>query len=159
MVGEAPLTSLFSAETIAQLRLSQTNANAQAYIDNNNPFVIRQFRDAPGGYIRGIELNYQQNLTFLPWYFQNLGIQANYTHLESELNYILTPQPLVTGVGPFTGASPDAALGREVRLRGRALRIIGVRSAREGEQGGTAYVPLEAQHDAFLPTPRPRAPD
>jgi iron complex outermembrane receptor protein len=55
------------------------------------PFAIRQFRDAPGGYIRGVELNYQQNLTFLPWYFENLGIQANYTHLESELNYILTP--------------------------------------------------------------------
>ncbi len=59
----------------------------------------------------------------------------------------------------LTGRSPDASLGMEVRLRGRALTIVGVRSPREGEQGGTAYVPLEAQHDAFLPTPRPRAPD
>jgi putative ABC transport system permease protein len=59
----------------------------------------------------------------------------------------------------LTGGSPESALGRVVRLRGRALSIIGVRAAREGEQGGTAYVPLEAQHDALIPTPRPRAPD
>lgn len=118
VVGEAPLTSLFSAETIAQLRASQTNANALAYIDANNPFVIRQFRDAPGGYIRGIEVNYQQNFTFLPGFLKNFGIQANYTYLESELSYIVDPgapasgatpaKPQILAPGPFTGASPQA---------------------------------------------------
>ena len=123
LVGDGTLSSILDTAGIAELRAefeaivadttqtAATRQNAQNqvdYINGNNPFAIRQFRDAPGGYIRGVELNYQQNLTFLPWYFQNLGVQANYTHLESELNYILTPQPLVTGVGPFTGASPDA---------------------------------------------------
>ncbi|NBW08481.1 MAG: TonB-dependent receptor [Caulobacteraceae bacterium] len=123
LVGDGTLTSILDTAAIAELRAefeaivndtTQTAAarqNAQNqvdYINANRTFAIRQYRDAPGGYIRGIELNYQQNLTFLPWYFENLGVQANYTHLESELNYILTPQPLVTGVGPFTGASPDA---------------------------------------------------
>ena len=123
LVGDGTLSSIMDPTAIAELRAefeaiiadpATTAANrvlAQNqvdYINADKPFAIRQFRDAPGGYIRGIELNYQQNLTFLPWYFENLGVQANYTHLESELNYILTPQPLVTGVGPFTGASPDA---------------------------------------------------
>jgi len=123
LVGDGTLTSILDAEAIAELRAefeaivtdtTQTAAarqNAQNqvdYINADRSFGIRQFRDAPGGYIRGVEVSYQQNLTFLPWYFTNLGVQANYTHLESELNYILTPQPLVTGVGPFTGASPDA---------------------------------------------------
>lgn len=123
LVGDGTLSSIMDATAISELRAefeaivadpATTAANrvlAQNqvdYINADKPFAIRQFRDAPGGYIRGIELNYQQNLTFLPWYFENLGVQANYTHLESELNYILTPQPLVTGVGPFTGASPDA---------------------------------------------------
>ena len=123
LVGDGTLSSILDTAGIAELRAefeaivadttqtAATRQNAQNqvdYINANNTFAIRQFRDAPGGYIRGIELNYQQNLTFLPWYLKNLGIQANYTHLESELNYILTPQPLVTGVGPFTGASPDA---------------------------------------------------
>ncbi|WP_395650782.1 TonB-dependent receptor domain-containing protein [Brevundimonas sp.] len=123
LVGDGTLSSILDSTAIAELRAefeaivndttqtAATRASAQNqvnYINNNNSFAIRQFRDAPGGYIRGVEVNYQQNLTFLPWYFENLGIQANYTHLESELTYILTPQPLVTGVGPFTGASPDA---------------------------------------------------
>ncbi|AQR61917.1 TonB-dependent receptor [Brevundimonas sp. LM2] len=123
LVGEGTLSSILDSSAIAELRAEfealaadttlTAAARAQAqnqvdYINADKPFGIRQFRDAPGGYIRGVEVNYQQNLTFLPWYFENLGVQANYTHLESELNYILTPAPLVTGVGPFTGASPDA---------------------------------------------------
>ena len=108
IVSEGPLSSILDEDAIAQLRASQTNVNALAYIDAGNPFSIRQFRDAPGGYIRGIEVNFQQNLTFLPAPFDGFGIQANYTHLESELNYILTPQPLLVAPGPFTGASPDA---------------------------------------------------
>ncbi|KQY75417.1 TonB-dependent receptor [Brevundimonas sp. Root1423] len=108
IVSEGPLSSILDADAIAQLRASQTNVNALAYIDAGSPFAIRQFRDAPGGFIRGVEVNYQQNLTFLPAPFDNFGVQANYTHLESELNYILTPQPLLISPGPFTGASPDA---------------------------------------------------
>ncbi|HVL41066.1 MAG TPA: TonB-dependent receptor [Brevundimonas sp.] len=108
VVSEGPLSSILDADAIAQLRASQTNVNALAYIDAGNPFSIRQFRDAPGGYIRGVEISFQQNLTFLPAPFDGFGVQANYTHLESELNYILTPQPLLVAPGPFTGASPDA---------------------------------------------------
>ena len=114
LVTSASLSSFLDADAIAALRAAQTNPLAIAYIDNNNPFDVRQFGNAPGGYIRGIEFNYQQNLTFLPWYFKNLGVQFNATHLESELQYIVTPanarlgQAAVTAKGPFTGASPDA---------------------------------------------------
>ncbi|WP_291877919.1 TonB-dependent receptor [Caulobacter sp.] len=114
LVSSATLGSIMDADAIAALRAAQTNVQAQAYIDNNNPFDVRQFGNAPGGYIRGIEFNYQQNLTFLPWYFKNLGVQFNATHLESELEYIVNPAnarlgtPAVTAKGPFTGASPDA---------------------------------------------------
>ncbi len=114
LVSSASLNTLMDADAIAALRAAQTNVQAVAYIDNNNPFDVRQFGNAPGGYIRGIEFNYQQNLTFLPWYFKNLGVQFNATHLESELEYIVTPanarlnQAAVTAKGPFTGASPDA---------------------------------------------------
>jgi TonB-dependent receptor len=114
LVSSASLSSFLDADAIAALRAAQTNALAVSYIDNNNPFDVRQFGNAPGGYIRGIEFNYQQDLTFLPWYFKNLGVQFNATHLESELEYIVTPAnarlgtAAVTAKGPFTGASPDA---------------------------------------------------
>jgi TonB-dependent receptor len=114
----SPLSAFLTPEIIAQLRASQTNANALAYIDADNSFDVRQFRDAPGGYIRGIELNYQQNLTFLPGLLSNLGVLANYTHLKSKLSYIIDPgapatattaaRPRRVAPGPFTGASPDA---------------------------------------------------
>lgn len=114
LVSSTSLSSFLDADAIAALRAAQTNPLAIAYIDSNNPFDVRQFGNAPGGYIRGVEFNYQQNLTFLPWYFKNLGVQFNATHLESELEYIVTPanarlgQAAVTAKGPFTGASPDA---------------------------------------------------
>jgi iron complex outermembrane recepter protein len=83
-------------------------------------YGVRQFRDSPGGEIEGYEVSYQQNFTFLPGFLKNFGVQANYTHLNSELQYILDPgntlvtpttpaRPQVTGPGPFTGASPNSA--------------------------------------------------
>ncbi|MBC8026854.1 MAG: TonB-dependent receptor [Steroidobacteraceae bacterium] len=83
-------------------------------------YGVRQFRDSPGGEIEGYELSYQQNLTFLPGFLKNFGVQANFTHLTSELQYIVDPgntlltattplRPQVTSPGPFTGASPDSA--------------------------------------------------
>ena len=126
VVSSGPLSSILTPEGIDQLRATQIPASgppsasqlaALAYI-NNQPYDIRQFRDAPGGYIRGYELSYQQNLSFLPGWLDKFGVQANYTHLESELQYIIDPgalatattaaKPRVVAPGPFTGASPDA---------------------------------------------------
>jgi TonB-dependent receptor len=118
ITASAPLSSFLTADQIAQLRASQTNVAALAYIDTDQPFDVRQFRDAPGGHIRGVEVNYQQNLTFLPWFLKNFGVLANYTHISSSLNYIIDPgasatataaaRPQKVSPGPFTGASPDA---------------------------------------------------
>jgi iron complex outermembrane recepter protein len=79
-------------------------------------FGIRRFENSRGGDIKGYELSYQQDLTFLPGFLKNFGVQANFTHLSSELQYILDPgsavppvTPQVTTGGPFTGASPNSA--------------------------------------------------
>ena len=79
-------------------------------------FGIRRFENAPGGEIKGYELSFQQDLTFLPGFLKNFGVQANFTHLQSELQYILDPgssvpplSPQVTTGGPFIGASPNSA--------------------------------------------------
>jgi len=79
-------------------------------------YNVRQFQDAPGGRIDGYEISYQQNFTFLPSFWKNFGVQANYTHLKSNLTYILDPGSTVAPVapqvlvdGPFLGASPKSA--------------------------------------------------
>ncbi|URW74377.1 TonB-dependent receptor [Sphingomonas donggukensis] len=113
-----PLSNFADAATVAAITAQFTNANQIAYLNNNGPFTARQFQDAPGGYLRGIELSYQQNFTFLPWIFRNLGAQLNYTYIKSELNYILDPgtqsaagvqlTPQILGKAPFVGVSPQA---------------------------------------------------
>lgn len=114
----APLSNFADAETIAAIRAQFTNAQQLAYIDGNYDFQARQFADAPGGWLQGIEASFQMDFTFLPGFLQNFGAQINYTHIASELNYILDPgtrsatnpngTPQTTGKGPFVNVSPDA---------------------------------------------------
>ncbi|MFT4053452.1 MAG: TonB-dependent receptor [Novosphingobium sp.] len=118
VVAEGRLSEILTPEIIDQLRVSQVNPDAVAYIDADNVFNIRQYRDAPGGYINGIEVSYQQNFTFLPGFLKYFGIQANYTHIKTSLSYILDPgapasgtnpgRPRIVSKGPFLGASPDS---------------------------------------------------
>ena len=113
-----PLSNFADADTIAAIRAQFTNANQIAYLDSNYPFVARQYRDAPGGWLRGFEVSFQMDFTFLPGFLKNFGAQVNYTHIASELNYILdpgtqasstaAPTPQTLGKGPFLGVSPDA---------------------------------------------------
>ncbi|WP_240699819.1 TonB-dependent receptor [Sphingomonas naasensis] len=108
----APLSTFADAESIAAIRAQFTNAQQLAYIDGNYDFQARQFADAPGGWLQGIEASFQMDFTFLPGLFKNFGAQLNYTHIDSELNYILDPgsatAPRTIGKGPFIGVSPDA---------------------------------------------------
>ncbi len=108
----ARLSEFLDPAGVAAVRAGFTNAQQQAYIDNDNEFTARQFRDAPGGYLRGVELGFQMDFTFLPGFFQNFGTQLNYTHIKSQLKYILDPgngtNPQVTAKAPFLNVSPDA---------------------------------------------------
>ncbi|MFC4308766.1 TonB-dependent receptor [Steroidobacter flavus] len=114
IVSTQTLSSFLGQEVIDQLIAQQTNANAIAYLRADNPFDVRQFRSAPGGDIKGYELIYQQDLTFLPGLLSNLGVQANYTHIDSELMYVIDPgtpdgaRPQVVQPGPWLGASPGS---------------------------------------------------
>ncbi len=120
----APLSTFFDAEGLEALKLQFSAANTadtfrRAYIDGDYEATARQFRDAPGGTLKGWEFSYQQDLTFLPAPFNNMGVQFNATHIDSNLTYILDPgvksadgttytkQPIY-GDGPWLGASPDA---------------------------------------------------
>jgi iron complex outermembrane receptor protein len=112
VVFEAPLSQFLDAAGIAQVRAGFTNVNQLEYIDENNPFRARQFRDAPGGELSGFEISYQQDFTFLPGWGRNFGAQINFTKIDSELNYIVVPADTgvaqVTAKGPWLGASPKA---------------------------------------------------
>ncbi|WP_315388407.1 TonB-dependent receptor [uncultured Stenotrophomonas sp.] len=44
--------------------------------------------NTPGGELHGVEANYIQPFTFLPGNWSNLGVQLNYTWVESQIQYI-----------------------------------------------------------------------
>jgi iron complex outermembrane receptor protein len=114
------IDTVFDDAQIASFLQTQTPQQVAWILAGNGGqpgiYAIRQFQNAPGGEIKGYEFSYQQNLTFLPGFLRNFGVQANYTHLQSKLQYILDPgsitapiRPQVTMGGPFTGASPNSA--------------------------------------------------
>ena len=63
--------------------------------------------NSPGGEVNGVELNYQQPLRFLPSFLHNLGVQMNYTHVTSTVQYLTGPNTYVTG--ELTGLSKNTA--------------------------------------------------
>lgn len=73
-------------------------------------FTVNQPINSQGGELKGIEIGLQTTFSFLPAPFDNLGIQANYTYVESNIAYPLTAQansPLI--FAPLVNLSSDAA--------------------------------------------------
>ncbi len=60
----------------------------QTYTAAGGTWAIRQFQDAPGGNIKGFEVNLQTDFFFLPAPFDKFGVTANYTHIASKLSYL-----------------------------------------------------------------------
>ncbi len=50
-------------------------------------FQLTSAVNTDGGPLKGFEISYQQPFTFLPGPLENLGIQLNYTRVESEIDY------------------------------------------------------------------------
>lgn len=120
LAGEAPLSSVFEPAIYNQIVVSLTDAQLKAYVQNSGTWAIRQFKDAPGGTIKGIEVNLQSDFWFLPAPFDKMGVLANYTHIDSTLNYLTGTVLSTTQAGgastaqnsfataPFLNTSPDA---------------------------------------------------
>lgn len=59
---------------------------------------VSEPRNAESAIIRGLELNLQQALTFLPAPFDGLGVSANATFLDTEFTFLTSDGPRVTGL-------------------------------------------------------------
>jgi TonB-dependent receptor len=54
----------------------------------NDEFVFTVPVNTPGGPLKGFEATYVQPFTFLPGLWSNLGVQLNYTYVESQMQYV-----------------------------------------------------------------------
>ncbi len=70
-------------------------------------FQVTQPVNSRGGELKGIEIGFQAPFRFLPGFLSNFGIQANYTFVDSDIEY-----PLSTAVGAPVIVQPLVNLSR-----------------------------------------------
>ena len=83
-------------------------------LDNTNSvptdiFTVSRFVNTPGGPLDGVELNLQTELDFLPSFWKNFGVLANYTHVTSDIKYQLSATTFTNN--DLIGLSRDSASG------------------------------------------------
>ncbi len=115
-------------------------------------FQITQPVNGEAGTIKGVELAYQQSLRFLPGPLRNLGIQANYTFVDSETPLVdeATQASLpLPGLSKHSynliGFYEDATVSARVAYIYRSGYLLGQGSA---AAGGSSYVAGRGQLDA-----------
>jgi TonB-dependent receptor len=77
-------------------------------------FHVSRWNNTKGGPLNGYELNAQVQFDFLEGFWSSFGVLANYTHVESEIEYILASVngvPTVTTTNDLVDLSPNSASG------------------------------------------------
>jgi TonB-dependent receptor len=109
-------------------------------------FVVSQPVNSPGGELKGFEVNVQKRLSFLPGWMENFGVQANYTFVDSEIEYLTSTTagaPTITQT--LTGLSKNAwnaTLYYETEkfsVRGSVAYRDGYLTAVPGNDGNTVH--------------------
>ena len=53
-------------------------------------FTVGRFANTPGGPLEGFEINAQVQFSFLPGFWSNFGVLANYTEVDAEIEYFIS---------------------------------------------------------------------
>ena len=73
--------------------------------------------------MKGIEISYSQQFTFLPGFWSGFGAYANYTRLEAEGNYgsgtaiSLAPSPKIAGFNPLNANAGISYIRNRIGVR------------------------------------------
>ena len=72
-------------------------------------FIVSRPVNSSGGKLKGFEVNMQQPFTFLPGVLKNFGVLANYTYVQSDIEYLTSANGASTVTAPLLGLSKNAA--------------------------------------------------
>jgi TonB-dependent receptor len=111
IAGEAPLSDVFSPEIYEQILGTITSPTLLAYTQAGGVYAVRQFQDAPGGTIKGLEVNVQTNFDIISEALASFGVTANYTYIDSELSYLTSTVLSTTQTGTTSTAQNTFATG------------------------------------------------
>lgn len=148
--------STFVANTTQQIPFNQLGLPDSLLVGTGATptelFTVNQPVNSDGGSLKGIEIGVQTPFRFLPGLLRNLGIQANYTFVDSEIDYPLTTtpnSPVVTQ--PLVNLSRHAANftlyyeDETISLRGSLAYRSGYLQNVPGRNGVSATSPNAAQ--------------
>jgi TonB-dependent receptor len=62
-------------------------------LTGNEIFQFNRPVNTEGGPLKGFELNYQQQFSFLPGFWSNFGSLLNYTYVDSKIDYVTSTAP------------------------------------------------------------------
>ena len=104
------------------------------------PITVTRPLNTPGGPLKGFEINYQQNFTFLPGLLRHTGALVNYTYVDSQIDYFLAAGGITTNdlVGLSKNAYnatlyyEDEKFSARVSLSHRSSYLIAVPSGNQG---------------------------
>ena len=80
-------TAIYSSLGLPDSLIEGTEAEPDMLFDVSRPV------NTEGGELMGFELNLQQPFTFLPGFWSNFGILANYTFVDSDIEYVTSQTP------------------------------------------------------------------
>ncbi|WP_292034305.1 MULTISPECIES: TonB-dependent receptor [unclassified Brevundimonas] len=109
-------------------------------------FAVSQPVNSPGGELKGFEVNLQKRLSFLPGWMENFGVQANYTFVDSDIEYLTSTTPgAPTITQTLTGLSKNAWNATiyyetdKFSIRGSAAYREGYLTAVPGNDGNSVH--------------------
>lgn len=74
----------------------------------SDTWQFSQPRNTPGGPLQGYEVNFQLPFFFFDNWLSHFGLLANYTHVESDINYFTNSTGTTSLTASLTGLSEDA---------------------------------------------------
>ena len=86
-----------------QQAIDACNSSAFGYGPNCNenlPWNVNAPGNSPGGNLKGYELSYQQPFSFFDGFASNFGLMANYTYVDSKIDYLGVVGGVTTIVRP-----------------------------------------------------------
>ncbi len=105
--------------------LTNANTSTQIPVGSATAFVnsTQPINSPDTGKIKGFELTYQQNYTFLPGFLSGLGLQANYTYVDSKG----VPQSTLNPTDPDVAAGLVSTIpGNDFPLQGLSRHTFNI---------------------------------
>ena len=95
-------TNVPYVETGLPLSLLPSNVTGQEV------FQVTTSVNTNGGTLKGFEVNVQQPFDFLPGFLSNFGMTANYTRVQSKIDYLISPTGSATIRDDLLNLSPES---------------------------------------------------